>query len=98
MIPQKHHEAVKLIYLWFFITTNEYPDFEEGKDWQAIKRRLKIFQTKALKRKSNTVTVIILHISIIDYNKIFAVCFFKIFQTLNFPTQYGFNKNLDSCL
>ena len=57
MVPQKHREAGKFIYnSGFFITTNEYPDFEERKDGEAIKRRLKIFQTKALKRKNNTVT------------------------------------------
>ena len=57
MIPQKHREASKLIYnSGFCITTNEYPNFGEGRDGQAIKRRLKIFQTKALKRKNNTVT------------------------------------------
>ena len=36
--------------------TNKYPDFREGRDEEAIKRRLKIFQTKTLKRKNNTVT------------------------------------------
>ena len=31
--------------------TNEYPDFGEERDGEAIKRRLKIFQTKALEGK-----------------------------------------------
>ena len=50
--------ASKLIYnsFTFFITTNEYPDFGEKRDGEAIKRRLKILQTKSLKRKNNTVT------------------------------------------
>ena len=57
MVPQKHHEASKFIYnLGFFISTNEYPDFGQGRGGKAIKRRLKIFQTKALERKNNTVT------------------------------------------
>ena len=57
MVPQKHREAIKFIYnSGFFITTNEYPDFGEGRDGEAIKRRLKIFQAKALKRRNNTVT------------------------------------------
>ena len=57
MVPQKHHEASKFIYnSGFFITANEYPDFGERRDGEAIKKRLKIFQTKALKRKNNTVT------------------------------------------
>ena len=57
MVPQKHREAIKFIYnSGFFITTNEYLDFGEGRDGEAIKRRLKIFQAKALKRRNNTVT------------------------------------------
>ena len=57
MVPQKHREASKFIYnSGFIITTTEYPDFGEGRDREAIKRRLKIFQRKALKRKNNTVT------------------------------------------
>ena len=57
MVPQKHHEATKFIYnSGFFITTNEYPDFAEGRDGEATKRRLKVFQTKLMKRKNNSVT------------------------------------------
>ena len=50
--------ASKFIYnsFTFFITTNEYPDFGEKRDEEAIKRRLKILHTKALKRKNNTIT------------------------------------------
>ena len=60
MVPQKHKEASKYIYnSGFFITTNEYPDFGEGVDAEAIKRRLNIFHTKALKRKNNSVTGIL---------------------------------------
>ena len=56
MVHQKHREASQFIYnSGFFITTNEYPDFGEGRDGEAIQRRLKLFQTKALKRKNNTV-------------------------------------------
>ena len=52
MVPQKHREASKFIYnLGFFIETNGYPDFEEGRDEEAIKRRLKQFQTKPWKKK-----------------------------------------------
>ena len=44
MVHQKHREASKFIYnSGFFITTNEYPDFGEGRDREAIKRRLKIY-------------------------------------------------------
>ena len=54
MVPQKRREAGKFICnSGFFITTNEYSDCGEGRDWEAIKIRLKIFQTKALKRKNN---------------------------------------------
>ena len=57
MVHQKHREASKFIYnSGFFITTNEYPDFAEGRDGEATKTRLKVFQTKVLKRKNNSVT------------------------------------------
>ena len=57
MVPQKHKEATKYVYnSGFFITTNEYPDFGEGRDGEAIRRRLNIFNTKALKRKITSVT------------------------------------------
>ena len=56
MVAQKHREASKFIYnSGFFITTNEYPDFEEGRDGEAIKRRLK-FSDKNPGRKNNTLT------------------------------------------
>ena len=43
IVPQKHCKARKFIYnSGFFITTNEYPDFGEGRDGEVIKRRLKI--------------------------------------------------------
>ena len=33
-----------------------YPDFGEGLDGQAIKKRLKVFETKSLKRKDTSLT------------------------------------------
>ena len=67
MVPQKHREGSKFIYnLGFFIETNGYPNFEEGRDEEAIKRRLKQFQTKTLKKKIILSLVIVLHIWIID--------------------------------
>ena len=63
MVPQKHREASKFIYnLGFFIETNGYPNFEEGRGEEAIKRRLKQFQTKTLKKKIILSLVIVLHI------------------------------------
>ena len=57
MVPQKHREASKFIYnSGFYITTNVYPDFGEGLDDQAIKKRLKVFETKSLKHKDTSVT------------------------------------------
>lgn len=57
MLPQKHKEATKFKYnSGFFITTNVYPDFGPGDDAEAIKKRLSIFTTKALKRKNASVT------------------------------------------
>ena len=35
----------------FFITTNVYPDFGGGRDGEAIKKRLTVFETNALPRK-----------------------------------------------
>ena len=57
MVPQKHREASKFIYnSGFYITTNVCPDFGEGLDGQAIKKRLKVFETKSLKHKDTSVT------------------------------------------
>ena len=57
MVPQKHREASKFIYnSGFYITTNVYPNFGEGLDGQAIKKRLKVFETKSLKHKDTSVT------------------------------------------
>ena len=57
MLPQKHREARKFKHnSGFYITTNVYPDFGEGLDGEAIKKRLKVFETKSLKRKDHTVT------------------------------------------
>ena len=62
------------------------------RDGEAIKRRLKILQTKTLKRKNNTVTGNCS--TYLNNYKKFAVCFFEILQTLN----YGFKKYLNNCL
>ena len=57
MVPQKHREASKFLYnSGFFITTNEYPDFGTGVDAEAIRKRLCVFETKALPRKDNTIS------------------------------------------
>ena len=40
----------------FYITSNVYPDFGEGMDGQAIKKRLKVFEMKSLKHKDTSVT------------------------------------------
>ena len=57
MVPQKHRQASKFIYnSGFFITTNEYPDFGPTSDAEAIKKRLSIFNTKALPRKNANVS------------------------------------------
>ena len=52
MVPVKHSDAKKFIYnSGFFITTNVYPDFGDGVDGEAIRKRLKVFHTKALPKK-----------------------------------------------
>ena len=57
MVPQRHREASKFIYnSGFYTTTNVYPDFGEGLYSQAIKKRLKVFETKSLKHKDTSVT------------------------------------------
>ena len=57
MVSQKHREASKLIYnSGFYMTTNVNPNFGEGLAGQAIKKRLKVFETKLLKHKDTSVT------------------------------------------
>ena len=57
IVPQKHREAPKFIYnSGFDITTNVYPNFSEGLDGQAIKKRVKVFETKSLRHKDRSVT------------------------------------------
>ena len=57
MVPQKHKEASKFKYnSGFFITTNIYPDFGDGRDGDAIKRRLSVFETNTLPKKDNNVS------------------------------------------
>jgi len=57
VVPQKHKESVTSHYnSGFFITTNNYPDFGGGRDGEAIKRRLCVFQTKALRKKDANVS------------------------------------------
>jgi len=57
VVPQKHKGSVTSHYnSGFFITTNNYPDFGGGRDGQAIKRRLCVFETKALRKKDANVS------------------------------------------
>ena len=86
MVPQKHREASKFIYnSGFYITTNVYPDFAEGLDGQAIKKRLKVFQTKLLKHKDTSVTGKLHFFFINQY--IFAVDLVHIQNVTNFLRQ-----------
>ena len=49
MVPQKHKEAARVHYKsGFFITTNVYPDFGAEADCEAIRKRLSLFNTRAL--------------------------------------------------
>ena len=57
VVPQKHRSSVTSHYnSGFFITTNNYPDFGGGRDGEAIKQRLSVFHTKALKKKDASVS------------------------------------------
>ena len=52
VVPQKHKSANKFVFKsGFFITTNEYPDFGTGRDAQAIKNRLAVFEARSLPKK-----------------------------------------------
>jgi len=52
-VQKKHSDAASTHYnSGFFITTNVYPDFGSGgRDAEAIKKRLSVFETTALKSK-----------------------------------------------
>jgi len=57
VVARKHKEPLKFCYnSGFYITTNEYPDFGPGVDSVAIRKRLSVFNTKALPRKDNNAT------------------------------------------
>lgn len=57
VVPRKHKDSVQVHYnSGFFITTNIYPDFGDGRDGQAIKNRLSVFETQALQRKDSGIS------------------------------------------
>jgi len=56
-VQRKHAEVQSSHYnSGFFITTNVYPDFGGGRDAEAIKKRLSVFETIALKKKDPAVS------------------------------------------
>uniref|UniRef100_A0A7M5X1I1 SF3 helicase domain-containing protein n=1 Tax=Clytia hemisphaerica TaxID=252671 RepID=A0A7M5X1I1_9CNID len=56
-VPQKHKNGLRINYnSGFFITTNEYPDFGNQTDCDAIRKRLEVFQTSSLKRRDTSVS------------------------------------------
>ena len=56
-IPQKHKSGSRIKYnSGFFLTTNEYPDFGNERDCQAIRTRLDVFESTSLPKKDKTVT------------------------------------------
>ena len=57
MVSQKYKEASQFIYNpGFYVMIKMYPDHGEGLEGQAIKKCLKIFETKSLKQKNISVT------------------------------------------
>ena len=57
MLPRKHKEAEKFTYSsGFYITTNEMPNFGQGSDGRAIKRRLSVFETVFIPNPRNRVS------------------------------------------
>ena len=56
-IPQKHKPGSRIKYnSGFFLTTNEYPDFGNERDCQAIRTRLDVFESTSLPKRDKTVT------------------------------------------
>ncbi|XP_066921716.1 uncharacterized protein [Clytia hemisphaerica] len=56
-VPRKHSSVQSTHYnSGFFITTNDFPDFGAGRDGEAIKKRLQVFNTVSLKRKDPTIS------------------------------------------
>ena len=56
MLPRKHRKAEKFAYnSGFYITTNEMPNFGQGPDDRAIKRRLSVFETVPIPNPRNRV-------------------------------------------
>jgi len=55
---QRKHQSVQSSHYnsGFFITTNIYPDFGPGRDAEAIRKRLAIFETTALPNKDTGVS------------------------------------------
>ena len=54
VVPIKHKDPAQFVYnSGFYITTNEYPDFGPGVDGEATRKRLAVFETKALPKKYN---------------------------------------------
>ena len=57
MLPRKHTEAEQFAYdSGFYITTNEMPNFRQGPDDRAIKRRLSVFETVPISNPCNRVS------------------------------------------
>lgn len=56
-VQRKHADVQSSHYnSGFFITTNVYPDFGGGRDAEAIKKRLSVFETVALKKKDPAIS------------------------------------------
>ena len=57
MLPRKHKEAEKFTYnSGFYITTYQMPNFEQGHDDRAIKRKLSVFETVPIPNPRNRVS------------------------------------------
>lgn len=55
---QRKHQSVSSSHYnsGFFITSNDYPDFGPGRDAEAIKKRLSVFETSTLPRKDTSIS------------------------------------------
>lgn len=56
-VPKKHGKIQNSHYnSGFFITTNNFPDFKDSRDEEAIRKRLSVFHTKPLIKKDYSVS------------------------------------------
>ena len=85
IVPREHRQASQFINnSGFYLTTNVCPDFGKGLDGEAIKKGLKVFETKLSKHKDISATGKLRFFLINQY--IFEVDLVHIQHVTNFET------------